>query len=85
MYMKRAITVITALLMLSACGATSPKPAKVTPTPPQNITIAFGGDTNGVEHISNYLNTVYYFVAKIKNPRLLCGDFFNFSLNRDIS
>ena len=57
MYMKRAITVITALLMLSACGATSPKPAKVTPTPPQNITIAFGGDTNGVEHISNYLNT----------------------------
>ena len=55
--MKRAVTAITVLLMLSACGATSPKPVKVTPTPPQNITIAFGGDTNGVEHISNYLNT----------------------------
>lgn len=44
------------IFALAACGnSTKPEP-KPTPTTEPNITIAFGGDTNGVEHLSKFLN-----------------------------
>ena len=51
-----AFLTLLPLLALAACGATtSPKPE--TPKQPENITIAFGGDTHGVDQISRFLNS----------------------------
>ena len=51
-YVKKVALAIIALLTLTSCGAKPEAPKKI-----ENITIAFGGDTNGVEHISRYLNS----------------------------
>lgn len=49
--MKRALAAVIALALLSGCAnSQAVKPL------PENITIAFGGDTNGIEHLSSYLN-----------------------------
>ena len=54
--MKRIGISILMIFALAACGnSTKPEP-KPTPTTEPNITIAFGGDTNGVEHLSKFLN-----------------------------
>ena len=55
--MKRALAIVSAIAILSGC-AQAPKQSTKEPTKPEPkyITIAFGGDTNGVEHISKYLD-----------------------------
>ena len=58
--MKRAIATLLAIALLTGCSnnitATTPS-SEPTPKPtPENITIAFGGDTNAVEHVSKFLN-----------------------------
>jgi poly-gamma-glutamate capsule biosynthesis protein CapA/YwtB (metallophosphatase superfamily) len=50
---KRAAIVIVALLALASCGTSKP----AAPKKAENITIAFGGDTHGVEQISRFLNS----------------------------
>ena len=49
---KKVALALIALLALTSCGDKPAAPKKI-----QKITIAFGGDTNGVEHISRYLNS----------------------------
>lgn len=51
--MKKLTLAIIAVLALTSCGDSKP----VTPKPPENITIAFGGDTHGVDQISRFLNS----------------------------
>lgn len=55
-HMKRALALTISLALLTGCATQE----KAQPTKPakkeQNITIAFGGDTNGIEHVSNFLN-----------------------------
>lgn len=56
--MKRALALLMLSALLIGCSnQTKPsKPETSQTQTPENITIAFGGDTNGVEHISNFLN-----------------------------
>ena len=55
--MKRAIVGISSLVLLVGCATQSHNLAPTAqPKAPRNIVIDFGGDTNGVEHISSYLN-----------------------------
>ena len=51
---KKIALAIIATVALTSCGSAQSKPA---PKLPENITIAFGGDTNGVDHIARYLNS----------------------------
>lgn len=54
--MKRAITTLLLIALLSGCS-NNPKAPTPSPQPtPENITIAFGGDTNAIEHVSKFLN-----------------------------
>lgn len=52
---KKIALACLAAIALTSCTSTTTKTE--TPKPPENITIAFGGDTNGIEHISRYLNS----------------------------
>lgn len=49
---KRIALVLFATLALTSCGSKAETPKKI-----ENITIAFGGDTNGVDHIARFLNS----------------------------
>ena len=49
---KKIVFAIIATFALTSCGSTAPAPKQ-----PENITVAFAGDTNGIEHISRYLNS----------------------------
>ena len=49
---KKIALAIIATFTLTSCGS-----AAEAPKPIENITIAFGGDTNGVDHIARYLNS----------------------------
>lgn len=51
--MRRVLGVIAGLVLLTSCGTVTNPPTKIVKTPP--ITIAFGGDTNAVEQVSDYL------------------------------
>ena len=50
--MKKLALAVAVLFSLTACANQSRKPEPV-----KNITIAFAGDTHGVEQISRYLNS----------------------------
>jgi poly-gamma-glutamate capsule biosynthesis protein CapA/YwtB (metallophosphatase superfamily) len=50
---KKLALAVVAVFALTSCGAEKP----AAPKPPENITIAFGGDTHGVEQISRFLNS----------------------------
>ena len=50
--MKKIALALIAIFALTSCTSTAQPPKQ-----PANITIAFGGDTNGVDHISRYLNS----------------------------
>lgn len=51
--MKKLALAVVAVLALTSCGSSKP----AAPKPPENITIAFGGDTHGVDQISRFLNS----------------------------
>ena len=51
--MKKLALALAILLSLTSCSKSKP----AAPKPPENITIAFAGDTHGVEQISRYLNS----------------------------
>ncbi|MBU6263421.1 MAG: CapA family protein [Actinomycetales bacterium] len=51
--MKKLALAVIAVLALTSCGTSKP----AAPKPPENITIAFGGDTHGVDQISRFLNS----------------------------
>ena len=50
---KKLALAVIAIFALTSCGASKP----VAPKQPENITIAFGGDTHGVDQISRFLNS----------------------------
>ena len=54
---SRFIPIASILLLLVSCSAKAESTkSPEEPVKPETITIAFGGDTNGIEHISNFLN-----------------------------
>jgi len=53
---KRIALAMALAISLTACGNSGTKSVIKEPTLPKNITIAFGGDTNGIEHVSKFLD-----------------------------
>ena len=51
--MKKLALAMVAVFALTSCGTSKP----AAPKQPENITIAFGGDTHGVDQISRFLNS----------------------------
>jgi hypothetical protein len=50
---KKLALAVVLVFTLTSCGTSKP----AAPKPPENITIAFGGDTHGVDQISRFLNS----------------------------